>query len=101
MKKLIFRNLIKYPDFFIIMCLAFGTIVWTLQAVNYFDYVSQDGHGLKTYLPYTAQFSKIIHRIIPFIFLFLFYILNEYENKNELQIFGLLELVNLTLQIKF
>ena len=90
MKKLIFRNLAKDTlIFFLIMCLAVGTIVWTIQAVNYFDYVSQDGHGLKTYFTYILlNFPKIIHRIIPFIFFIsLFYILNEYENKNELQIF--------------
>ena len=90
MKKLIFRNIAKDTlIFFTIMCFTVGTIVWTLQAVNYFDYVSQDGHGLKTYFTYILlNFPKIIHRIIPFIFFItLFYILNEYENKNELQIF--------------
>ena len=90
MKKLIFRNFAKDTlNFFIIMCLIVGVIVWTLQAVNYFDFVSQDGHGLKTYFSYIIlNFPKIIHRIIPFIFFIsLFYILNEYESKNELQIF--------------
>ena len=90
MKKLIFRNIAKDTlIFFTIMCFSVGIIVWTLQAVNYFDYVSQDGHGLKTYFTYILlNFPKIIHRIIPFIFFIsLFYILNEYENKNELQIF--------------
>ena len=90
MKKLIFRNFAKDTlNFFLIMCLTIGIIVWTLQAVNYFDYVSQDGHGLKTYFSYIIlNFPKIIHRIIPFIFFIsLFYILNEYELKNELQIF--------------
>jgi len=90
MKKLIFRNFAKDTlNFFIIMCLSVGVIVWTLQAVNYFDFVSQDGHGLKTYFSYIIlNFPKIIHRIIPFIFFItLFYIINEYEYKNELQIF--------------
>ena len=90
MKKLIFRNFAKDTlNFFLIMCLTVGIIVWTLQAVNYFDYVSQDGHGLKTYFSYIIlNFPKIIHRIIPFIFFIsLFYILNEYEFRNELQIF--------------
>ena len=35
-----------------------GLIIWTLQAVNYFDYVTQDGHGLKVYFIYDIQFSK-------------------------------------------
>ena len=62
MKKLIFRNLAKDTlIFFLIMCFAVGTIVWTIQAVNYFDYVSQDGHGLKTYFTYILlNFPKII-----------------------------------------
>ena len=90
MKKLIFRNFAKDTlNFFIIMCIIIGIIVWTLQAVNYFDFVSQDGHGLSTYFSYILfNFPKIIHRIIPFIFFIsLFYILNEYEFRNELQIF--------------
>ena len=90
MKKLIFRKFAKDTlIFFIIMCLSIGLIVWTLQAVNYFDYVSQDGHGLKTYFTYTIlNFPKIIHRIIPFIFFIsLFYLITNYEQKNELSIF--------------
>ena len=90
MKKLIFRKFIKdTTSFFILICLVVGLIVWTLQAVNYFDYVVQDGHGLKTYFFYTIlNFPKIIHRIIPFIFFIsLFYILIDYEMRNELLIF--------------
>ena len=90
MKKLIFRKFAKDTlIFFSIMCLTVGLIVWTLQAVNYFDFVTQDGHGLKTYFSYTLlNFPKIVHRIIPFIFFIsLFYILITYEEKNELSIF--------------
>ena len=90
MKKLIFRKFIKdTTSFFILMCLVVGLIVWTLQAVNYFDYVVQDGHGLKTYFFYTIlNFPKIIHRIIPFIFFIsLFFILIDYEMRNELLIY--------------
>ena len=90
MKKLIFRKFAKDTlIFFIIMCLSIGLIVWTLQAVNYFDFVTQDGHGLKTYFTYTIfNFPKIIHRIIPFIFFIsLFYLITNYEQKNELSIF--------------
>ena len=43
MKKLIFRKFAKDTlVFFLIMCLTIGLIVWTLQAVNYFDFVTQD-----------------------------------------------------------
>ena len=90
MKKLIFRKFAADTlSFFLIMCFTTGLIVWTLQAVNYFDYVTQDGHGLKTYFSYTfLNFPKIIHRIIPFIFFIsLFYMIINYENRNELLIF--------------
>jgi len=90
MKKLIFRKFAKDTlVFFLIMCLTIGLIVWTLQAVNYFDFVTQDGHGLKTYFSYILlNFPKIIHRIIPFIFFIsLFYMITEYEKKNEMLIF--------------
>jgi lipopolysaccharide export system permease protein len=92
MKKLIFRKFIKdISFFFVLMCLTLGLIVWTLQAVNYLDFVTQDGHGLKTYFLYTIfNFPKIIHRIIPFIFLIsLFFIITNYESRNELLIFWL------------
>ena len=90
MKKLIFRNFAKDTlIFFLIMSLTIGLIVWTVQAVNYFDFVTQDGHGLKTYFAYTFyNFPKIIHRILPFIFFIsLFYIITNYEQRNQLSIF--------------
>ena len=90
MKKLIFRKFASDTSiFFALMCLVIGLIVWTLQAVNYFDFVVQDGHGLKTYFSYIIlNFPKIIHRIIPFIFFIsLFYMLTDYEMRNELLIF--------------
>lgn len=90
MKKLIFLKFASDTSiFFLIMCFTIGLIVWTLQAVNYFDFVTQDGHGLKTYFSYILlNFPKIIHRIIPFIFFIsLFYIITDYENKNEMLIF--------------
>ncbi len=90
MKKLIFRKFaLDTLIFFSIMCLTVGLIVWTLQAVNYFDFVTQDGHGLKTYFSYIIfNFPKIIHRIIPFIFFIsLFYMIINYETRNELLIF--------------
>ena len=90
MKKLIFQKFVKDTSiFFILMCSTVGLIVWTLQAVNYFDFVSEDGHGLKVYFAYTAlNFPKIIHRILPFMFFIsLFFTLVRYEQNNELNIF--------------
>ena len=90
MKKLLFTKISKDTIYlFLLLCLSLGLIVWTIQAVNYLDYVTQDGHGLKTYFLYSIlNFPKIIHRIIPFIFFIsLFYIITNYEIRNELLIF--------------
>ena len=90
MKKLIFRKITKDSiSLFLLLSLTIGIIVWVIQAVNYLDYVTQDGHGLKTYFLYTFfNFPKIIHRIIPFIFFIsIFIIIINYEVRNELLIF--------------
>lgn len=90
MKKLIFRKFTKDSlMFFGSSVLIMSLIVWTLQAVSYFDFVSQDGHGLKVYFLYTVlNFPKIVNRILPFIyFISLFYMIISYETKNELSIF--------------
>ena len=92
MKKLIFRKF--YQDtfsFFLTSILLMGLIVWTIQAVNYFDFVTEDGHGLKVYFIYSfLNFPKIIHRIFPFIFFIsVFYTIINYELKNEISIFWL------------
>jgi len=92
MKKLIFRKF--YLDvtlFFIVSTFTLGLIVWTIQAVNYFDFVTEDGHGIKVYFFYTIlNFPKIVHRIFPFIvFVSFFYIILKYNKNNELDIYWL------------
>ena len=90
MKKLIFQKFIKDTvKFFLIICFSIGLIVWIIQAVNFLDFVTEDGHGLYVYFGYTAlNFPKIIHRILPFVFFIsLFYQISEYEYKNELFLF--------------
>ena len=63
--------------------------MWTIQAVNFFDFVTEDGHGLKIYFYYSVlNFPKIIHRILPFIyFISIFYIIINSELRNEISIF--------------
>ena len=90
MKKLIFKNFyLDTLSFFLTSLLTMSLIVWTLQAVNYFDFVTEDGHGLKVYFYYTfLSFPKILDRILPFMFFVsLFYTILNYEKKNELSIF--------------
>ena len=93
MKRLIFLKLIKdFTIFFLIVVFSITLIIWFLQAVNYLDYVSEDGHSLKVYFLYTAlSLPKIISKIFPFIFFIsLFYMILKYEENNELQIFWLI-----------
>ena len=71
------------------MSLSLGLIVWVIQAINYLDFMTEDGHGFYVYFSYTLyNFPKIIHRILPFVFFVsLFYQINKYELKNELIVF--------------
>ena len=90
MEKLIFRKFFKDTFyFFIIGTLSLSLIVWVIQAVNYLDFVSEDGHSFRVYFLYTLlTFPKIISRLMIFMFFIsIFYTLSRYEEKNELIIF--------------
>ena len=90
MKKIIFKNISQdYFKFFLLSILSVSVIIWVLQAVNYLDFVIEDGHGFLVYLKYTLfSFPRIISRIFPFIIFFsMTYILLKYEYNNELVIF--------------
>ena len=92
MKNLIFLNFLKdVVTFFMMTLLIMGVIVWTMQAVNFLDFVTEDGHDLKIYFGYTLlNFPKIIHRILPFLFFIsLFFMIIKYESANQLNIFWL------------
>ena len=55
MKKLIFRKFLMEAFFaFLLLIFSLSLIVWVIQAVNYLDFVSEDGHGLKFtfYIPF-------------------------------------------------
>jgi len=89
MKKIIYRKFnTDILLYFLTSLIIMGLIVWTIQAVNYFDYVIEDGHGLSVYFFFTFfNLPKLIHRILPFIFFIsLFYMILSYETKNELSI---------------
>ena len=90
MKKIIYNQLLKdILKFFLLSSLSLSLIIWVIQAVNFLDYISEDGHGLLTYFYITIlNFPKIFSRILPFcVFISIFYTLNRYEAKNELVIF--------------
>ena len=90
MKKLLFRKfLADHISQFLFFGISLSVIVWVIQAVNFLEFVTEDGHGLKIYFLYTIlNLPKIFHRLLPFIFLLsLFYQLTKYEDRNELLIF--------------
>ena len=90
MKKLLFRKfLADHISQFFFFGISLSVIVWVIQAVNFLEFVTEDGHGLKIYFLYTfLNLPKIFHRLLPFIFLLsLFYQLTKYEDRNELLIF--------------
>ena len=90
MKKIIYRKLTTdCMKFFLLVLFTISTIIWVLQAVNYLDFVIEDGHGFFVYFNYTLlSFPKIISRVYPFAtFLAFSYVLLKYEDRNELLIF--------------
>ena len=90
MKKLIFRKFTKdIFQFFLLVSISISLIVWVIQAVNFLDIVTEDGHGFRVYFLYTLlSLPKIFSKILPFIyFVSIFYIILKYDNNNELIIF--------------
>ena len=90
MNKLIFRKFSKdIVNFFLIASFSITFIVWIIQAVNFLDLVSDDGHSLKVYFTYvTLNLPKIFSKTIIFVFFIsIFYVINKYHNSNELIVF--------------
>ena len=90
MNKLIYRKLsLDILSFFIVASLSITLIVWVIQAVNFLDIVSEDGHSLKVYFSYTIlNLPKTFSRILIFtFFISAFYIINKYEENNEILVF--------------
>ena len=90
MKKLIFRKFLL--DLFLSFCvliISLSVIVWVIQAVNYLDFISEDGHGFKVYFLYTLfNFPEIFSKLFLLsLFISLFYTILKYENDNELSIY--------------
>ena len=107
MKKIIFINLQKeILLFFLISSFALTLIVWVIQAVNYLDIVTEDGHSFKVYFLFTIlSLPKIFSQSLPFVFfLSVFYIISDFEDKNQLLIYwshgvNKLEVVNKIIQL--
>ena len=90
MKKLIFRKFLIDAFFaFLLLVFSLSLIVWVIQAVNYLDFVSEDGHGFKVYFLYTLlNFPKILTKLfLVSLFISLYYIIVKYEDNNEISIY--------------
>ena len=90
MKKKIFKNfLVETTEFFILSSCAVTIIVWVIQAVNYLEFVTEDGHSFKIYFLYTIySLPKIFSKLLPFMFFFsIFFTLIKYEEQNQTLIF--------------
>jgi lipopolysaccharide export system permease protein len=90
MEKKIFKKLfVEIGVVFLLTSLTLSLIIWILQAVNFLDIISEDGHSIATYFKFSLLnlpkiFSKIL--LLSF-FLSLFYVLVSYDEKNQLLIY--------------
>ena len=107
MKKTIYKYFFyEFVIYFTITLFALAAIVWTVQAVNYLDLVTEDGHAFTVYFIYSfLTLSKAVSytHLRAFLIAIMLTIL-KFEKDNELLIlwtFGLnkIHLVNLIFRI--
>jgi len=107
MKKTIYKYFFnEFIIYFTITLFALAAIVWTVQAVNYLDLITDDGHAFAIYFAYSfLSLSKVLTKLIPFCFLLaLILTITKLEKDNELIVLwtsGLnkIHIVNLILRI--
>ena len=87
MKKIIYKYFFyEFSRYFIVTLFALAAIVWVVQAVNFLDLVTEDGHAFKIYFAYSMlTLSKVFTKLIPFCFLIAIVLtILKLENDNEL-----------------
>ena len=107
MRNTIYRYFFKeFISLFVLILISISIIVWIVQAVNYLDFVTEDGHAFGVYFTYSIlNIPKVISRLIPLVFLIsLLATILRFEKNNELLVFwtsGLnkIRLVNLAFKI--
>ena len=107
MRNTIYRYFFKeFISLFTLILISICVIVWIVQAVNYLDFVTEDGHAFSVYFTYSIlNIPKVIGRLIPLVFLIsLLTTILQFEKNNELLVFwtsGLnkIRLVNLAFKI--
>ena len=107
MRNTIYRYFfVEFISLFTLILISTCVIVWIVQAVNYLDFVTEDGHAFSVYFSYSIlNIPKVISRLIPLVFLIsLLTTILQFEKNNELLVFwtsGLnkIRLVNLAFKI--
>lgn len=96
----------EFLSYFVITLFALSSIVWVVQAVNFLELVTEDGHAFTVYFTYSIlNLSKVFTKLIPFCFLISIVLtIIKFEKDNELIILwtsGLnkIHLVNLIFRI--
>ena len=96
----------EFLHYFTIILFTLTAIVWTVQAVNFLDLVTEEGHGFVTYFYFSIlNTPKILTKLIPFTFLVAIILtILKLEKDNELIILwtsGLnkIKIVNLIIRI--
>ena len=69
-EKIIFKKfLLNNTYFFLFIIINLSLIVWIIQAINYLDFVTDDGHGFEIYFYYTIlNLPKVFTKLVPFVF---------------------------------
>jgi len=107
MRNTIYRYFfMEFISLFTLILISTCVIVWIVQAVNYLDFVTEDGHAFGVYFTYSIlNIPKVIGRLIPLVFLIsLLTTILQFEKNHELIVFwtsGLnkIRLVNLAFKI--
>ena len=87
MKKTIYKYFfIEFIRSFFTVIFALTAIIWTIQAVNFLDLVTDDGHAFRIYILYSIlALPKVITKLIPFTFLISSILtILKFEKDNEL-----------------
>ena len=90
MRNTIYRYFFKeFISTFALILISISVIVWIVQAVNYLDFVTEDGHAFGVYFTYSIlNIPKVIGRLIPLVFLIsLLTTILQFEKNNELLVF--------------
>jgi len=90
MRNTIYRYFFKeFISLFTLILISICVIVWIVQAVNYLDFVTEDGHAFGVYFTYSIlNIPKVTSRLIPLVFLIsLLTTILQFEKNNELLVF--------------